>query len=249
MKTTISRLLVCSTASIAALLVGGSAQAATQCNITFSNPTSLYNAADPSTDLCARSSVASNNVYSEVCGAKSVEISSDDSHFHLGMKNAAFACQPPSGGFSSLPCNFADPDGHGYGAWKWTAGGACPAGYQAGPNCVVPDWCSEARSVGPHDSSGEMYIYTNDFSFFNFQQIRLGQFSYTFANFPVSTNDITLYWWDSVNGYYQAVSLKAPPRGFGYYRFSNIYTDFIFIDNVDPSLPGFNIDDFTVTTY
>jgi len=248
MTTTISRLLICSTASIAALLAGGAAHAATQCTITFSNSTSLYNASSsPSTDLCARSGFATNNVYDETCGSKSVEMSSSDSYFFLGMKYAGFLCQPPSGGFSALPCNYADPDGHGYGPWKWTAGGTCPG--TPGPNCVVPDWCTEARSASPSNSSGEMYIYTNDFSFFNLQSLRLGQFSYTFANFPVSTNDITLYWWDSVNGYYQAVTLKSPPRGNGFYRFSNIYTDFIFIDNNDPSLPGFTIDDFTVTTY
>jgi hypothetical protein len=248
MTTTISRLLVCSAASVAALLVGSSAQAATQCNIAFVDTAALYNAS-PSYDLCARSGTASNNLYSQVCGSKSVQLSSSDTHFHLGEKNASFLCRPPSNGFSALPCNYADPDGNGAGPWKWTGAGACPNFYAAGPNCVVPNWCTEARSASPHDSAGEMYIYTPDLSFFSFQQIRIGQFSYTFSNYPVSTNDIILYWWDNANGYYQAVPLKAPPRGRGYYQLSNIYTDFIFIDNVDPNLPGFSIDDFTVTTY
>lgn len=248
MTTKISRLLVCSTASIAALLAASSAEAATQCVITFSDATALYNAS-PYTDYCARSETASNNIYNQACGSKSMYLVSSDTHFHLGMKNAGFLCRPPANGFSALPCNYADPDGYGAGPWKWTGSGTCPNYYTSGPNCVVPNWCAEARSASPHDANGEMYIYSPDLSFFSFQGIRLGQFSYTFSNYPVSTNDITLYWWDSAHGYYQAVPLKAPPRGFGYYRFSNIYTDFIYIDNAGPSATPFSIDDFTVTTY
>jgi hypothetical protein len=248
MTTTISRLLVCSTASIAALLAGRSAQAATQCYITFSDYTALYNAANPSTDLCARSETVANTAYSQVCGSKSVNVSSNIAHFHLGMKNASFACYPPANGFGARACNYADPDGHGYGRWKWTGTGACPT-TTGGPNCVVPNWCAEARSAVPHDANTYLYIYTPDLSYFSFQQIRVGQFSYYFANYPVSTNDINLYWWDNAHGYYQVVPLKAPPRGNGYYQLSNIYTNYIAIGNANPSLPGFNIDDFTVTTY